>query len=67
MLVSSNILIAEEKPVDIWDLEKKKEENNFSTSNNENSDSEESAIEIKETELINTSNIINSDFSQFRI
>ncbi len=62
ILVSSNILIAEEEPVDIWDLEKKKEENNFSTSNNENSDSEESAIEIKETELINTSNIINSDF-----
>ncbi len=62
VLLSSSILIAEEEPVDIWDLEKKKEENNFSTTNIENSDSEQQTIEIKETEAINTSNIINSDF-----
>ncbi len=62
ILLSSNILIAEEEPVDIWDLEKKKEENNTSTFNNEKTDSEEITIEIKETESIDTSNIINSDF-----
>ena len=60
-LLTSGILRAEEEPVDIWDLEKK-EENNLETSNSENSDLEDPTIEIKEVDSLNSSNIINSDF-----
>jgi hypothetical protein len=62
ILLSTGTLIAEEEPVDIWDLQKKNEENNLSISNNENSDSEETTIEIQETDSTNNLNIINSDF-----
>ncbi len=62
ILLSTGALIAEEEPVDIWDLQKKNEENNLSISNNENSDSEETTIEIQETDSTNNLNIINSDF-----
>ena len=60
-LLTSGILRAEEEPVDIWDLERK-EENNLETSNSENSDLEDPTIEIKEVDSLNSSNIINSDF-----
>ena len=60
-LLTSGILRAEEEPVDIWDLEKK-EENNLETSNRENSDLEDPTIEIKEVDSLNSSNIINSDW-----
>ena len=51
---------AEDVPADIWNLEKKVEENNFNIVS-ENDDSSEIDIQIEKNNSINTINIIDSD------
>ena len=53
-------LEAEDKPVDIWKLKKKVEENNFNIVS-ENDDSSEIDIQIEKNNSINTINIIDSN------